>query len=122
MELNSEQLRVLRHMLGIDDPDAREPKPYRNYYAACPGDPAMAALAKTGAVRLARGPVEGFPYDYYVCTDAGTTAAIKSHRAIRKSKSQRVYSAFLSACDCFQDLTFRQFLTDPYFAETRRSA
>lgn len=122
MELNSEQLRILRHMLGIDDPDAREPKPYRNYYAACPGDPAMVALAETGAVRLALGPVEGYPYDYYVCTNAGIEAAINNHRTIRKSKSQRVYSAFLSACDCYPDLTFKQFLTDPYFVETRRSA
>lgn len=122
MALSKEQLRILRHMLGIDDPDMKESKPYRNYYAACPGDPELAALAQFGAVRLVRGPVEGFPYDYYVCTDAGITAAVRSHRTIRRTKAQRVYSAFLSLNDCFPDLTFKQFLTDPGFAETRRAA
>ena len=31
MELNTEQLRVLRHMLGIDRPDLAKPVPYRDY-------------------------------------------------------------------------------------------
>lgn len=122
MQLSNAQLQTLRHMLGIDTPDDRIPKPYRNYYAAVPGGPEMMALAALGAVELyakARRPSE---YDYYRCTDAGRAAAIASHRTIRRSKGSRVYSRFLDVRDAFADLTFKQFLTDPQFAQTRRDA
>lgn len=122
MNLTDDQLDTLRHMLGINDPDLRESKPYRNYYAACPGDPKLAALAETGAVRLSHGPRPGLPYDCYVCTVSGIQAAIQSHRTIRRTKAQRTYSKYLDHSDVCPDLTFREFLTLPEFAAARREA
>ena len=42
MNLTDEQLQTLRHMLGIDKPDEREPEPYRDYYCASRGDANLA--------------------------------------------------------------------------------
>ena len=39
MELTNDQLRTLRHMLGIDDPWMRRPVPTRDYYCANPARP-----------------------------------------------------------------------------------
>lgn len=116
MELNIEQLRVLRHMLGIDRPDMDVPKPHRNYYCANPGDPTMVELARLDAVRIydTRG-----GYEWYTCTDAGRAAGIASFKTIQYSRSKRRYSRFLDVRECCPDLTFRQFLTDQRFAEAR---
>lgn len=118
--LSPEQLDTLRHMLGINTPNHREPKPYRHYYCAAAGDRKLAELARLGAVELV--PNALWSGDYYVCTPAGRAAAIASHRTIRRSKGSRVYSKFLGIRDAFNDLTFREFLTDPRFADARRSA
>lgn len=120
LELTPRQLNTLRHMLGIETPNDRVPKPSRDYYCANPGDEKLAELERLGAVecydRAARG------YDWFRCTAAGRIAAMASHRTIRRSKSQRVYVAFLRCKDCFADLSFREFLTHPDFADTRRAA
>ena len=123
MNLTEEQLRILRHMLGITDPFKR-PVPYRDYYCANPGDEVLHELARLGAVKMYRRTTEaqGGDYEWFTCTPEGRAAAIADHRANRPSKSKRVYSAFLEVSDCFADLTFKQFLTDPEFAETRRRA
>lgn len=112
IELNSEQLRVLRHMLGIDRPEMDVPKPYRDYYCTTPGDPTMAKLLRVSAVRLyaTRGDME-----WYTCTPEGRAAGIASHKAIRYSPAKRRYIRFLDIRDCMPDLTFREFLTNPRF-------
>lgn len=112
MILNEYQLRTLRHMLGINTPDAERPKPYRNYYCANPGEKEMLELARLGAIELydTRG-----SYEWWQCTDAGRTAAIASHKTIRYSPAKRRYIRFLDLRDCFPDLTFREFLTDPRY-------
>lgn len=125
MNLTPDQLDTLRHMLGIDTPDDRVPNPYRDYYCAAAGDVKLAELERMGAVKCTRR--AGLPgvfseYDNYVTTPAGRAAAIASHRTIRRTKAQRVYSKFLDVSDCFADLTFREFLTGPEFAQTRREA
>lgn len=116
MELNDKQLSTLRHMLGINTPDDRVPKPYRNYYAAEPGDKEMADLAIRGAVQLylKRGGLE-----FFKCTEEGKIAAIKSHRDIRRTKKQRVYSKFLHVADAVPELTFKDFLVNPDFKRAR---
>jgi hypothetical protein len=121
VNLTANQLHTLRHMLGINTPDDKVPKPYRNYAAVNPGDPEYVLLAELGAVEIysARGPSA---YHYYRCTDAGQVAAMASHRTIRKTKASRVYSTFLRIHDCLPDLTFKSFLTDPKFSVTRREA
>ena len=120
--MTADQLHTLRHMLGINKPYDREPKPYRNYAAVNPGDPEYLELERLGAIEKVSGPSEWSEYDYYRCTEAGRAAAIASHRTIRKSRGARVYSCFLSMRDCDPDLTFRDFLTDPYYADVRRAA
>lgn len=117
--LTDEQLRILRHMLGIDNPYMAHPKPYRDYYCANPSDPALHELQRLGMATLY---ATRDKYEWFRTTDAGRAAAIASQKAIRKSKSQRVYAKYLDISDSFPDLTFKRFLTDPYFAETRRAA
>jgi hypothetical protein len=119
LALTDEQLRTLRHMLGIDKPEQREPQPYRNYYCADPRDEHLLALEAAGAVRMYR---RCSHYEWWTCTDAGYAAAIRSHRAIRHRKSRRVYSRFLDISDTRPDLTFREFITSPEYREARRDA
>lgn len=114
-----EQLRIMRHMLGIETPDDARPKPYRNYYCSPPDDPKLVELAKLGAIELYS---TRESYHWYRCTPTGHAAAMASHRTIRRTKSQRVYARFLDVREPFPDLTFKDFLTHPDFAETRRSA
>jgi len=121
MDLNDAQLHTLRHMLGINTPRDREPRPYRNYAAVNPGDPEFVELERIGAVERyePRGPSD---YHYYRCTDAGKQAAMRSHRAIRMPKAKRVYARFLSVRELCPDLTFREYLTSEDFADARRDA
>jgi len=118
-ELSSDQLKTLRHMLGIDDPYQRVPKPYRDYFCASPGDANLIALEQAGAVRRY---AEQGGYWWYETTPEGHKAAIASHRTTRAPKRQRIYLKYLQVSDVFSDLTFRQFLTSPEFADTRREA
>lgn len=114
--LTSEELRILRHMLGIDKPHVRHPKPYRNYYCANPGDPELHALMAAGAVRLYS---QSGGYESFTCTEAGRIAAVESQRTIRLGKPKRLYRAFLDVSDSWPDLTFKQFLTDPSLRRLR---
>lgn len=116
---NDVQLDLLRHMLGINTPCDRVPKPNRNYAAVQPGDPVYVDLAAIGAVeKMGR----QFELDYYQCTAIGKAAAMASHRSIRLTKSKRVYSTFLDVKDAFDRLTFREFLTSPRFTQSRKEA
>ncbi len=119
MNLTDEQLRVLRHMLGIDKPYEREPKPYRDYYCANPGDEKLYEMERVGAVRMY---AAHSGYEWFTCTDAGRAAALASHKTIRKSKGARLYRRFLELTDCWPEFTFKQFLTDPRLLDTRRQA
>jgi len=119
MNLSDEQLRTLRHMLGIDKPDERTPEQYRDYYCASRGDAELAEMARIGAVRLYR---QCEHYDWYCTTGAGRAAAINSHRKIRLPKSKRIYSKYLDIADLHEGLTFREFLTSPAYADARAAA
>lgn len=122
MKLTDEQLRILRHMLGIDDGSKARPEPYRDHYCANAGDPQLVELARLGMVRLAGKPSPGLPYETYVTTEAGRAAAIASFRAIQAPKKKRVYLRFLEVSEVCPDLTFREFLVREEFAEIRREA
>jgi hypothetical protein len=120
--LTKDQLHTLRHMLGINTPDDRIPKPYRNYAAVNPGDPDFLELEKLGVIKKCASAKPGVTeYDYYRCTDEGRLAAMRSHRDIRKPKSSRRYSMYLDISDLYPDLTFKEFLTDPYFKDLRNN-
>lgn len=116
---SDEECSVLRHMLGIDTPDVAHPKPYRNYYCADPENPQLQAMERKGLVECysRRG-----GYDWYRCTDAGRTAAFRSHKVIVYPKKKRVYLRFLHLSDVCPDLTFKEYLTSEHFAEDRRNA
>ena len=118
-EINQKQLSTLRHMLGINDPTVKTPKPYRNYAAVSPGDEEFKELHSLGLVRFVgyRG-----DYDYYSCTELGKLLAEKSHKDIRYKKSKRVYIKYLSVSDACPELSFKSFLTDPKFARYRKEA
>jgi hypothetical protein len=118
MTLRHEQLQILRHMLGIDDPRF-DPPPYRDYYCATPGDAHLHELQWLGAVRLY---CIRDGYEWFCCTDAGRAAAMASVRSIRKPKGKRLYAAFLNLKDCWPDLTFGAFLTDQALRRLRDEA
>lgn len=122
LPLTTDQLHTLRHMLGIETPDARVPRPYRDYAAVEPGNPEFVELARIDAVERYRTADAASRYDYYRCTALGRAAAMASHGTIRRTKAQRIYSKFLDVSDCFASLTLKEFLTDPQFAATRREA
>lgn len=118
---SDEDLRILRHMLGIDD--ARKlPKPYRNHYCANAGDPNLVSLAQRGLVVLSRPPSKSIPYETYIATEAGIASATSSARRRAWPRKRRVYDRYLDVKDVCPDLTFRDFLVDPEFAEIRRTA
>ena len=122
MQPTPEQLDLLRHMLGINDPSQRVPVPCRNYAAVSPGDPCYLDMAQAGLVERYRVAAGANAYDYYRCTDAGREVAMASHKTIRWSKSKRVYRKYLNVSDALTGLTFSQFLRDPQFADLRREA
>lgn len=76
-QLTAEQLRTLRHMLGIDNPYVKAPEPYRDYYCANRDDPNMHELARIGAVAARNDP--------YAYTSEGLTPLWTS-RADREKK------------------------------------
>ena len=114
-----EQLRTLRHMLGINTPNARFPEPTRDYYCANHSDEDLKQMERDGLVEVYR---HDRSYTFYRTTQRGRDLATTSHKAIRHSKAKRMYHRFLDASDAISDLTFKKFLTDPYFAQARREA
>lgn len=120
-ELSKDQLHTLRHMLGINTPNDRNPKPYRNYAAVEDGDPEYVTLENLGMVEK-KGRTIGGTYQYYKVTDLGKFIALKSHRTIRNSRSKRRYSMFLKMRDIDPDLTFKEFLTDDKWVDARMRA
>jgi hypothetical protein len=122
VDLTAAHLDTLRHMLGINDPGKKHAIPWRDYAAVNPGDPHYAELQDLGAVFRYHTAIPPNGYDYFSCTPAGRTAAIESHKTIRYSRSRRRYIAYLDISDSLPDLTFREFLTDPAFANIRNRA
>lgn len=119
--LTEEDLHVLRHMLGIDDA-RKPPRPYRDHYCTWPADERLTRLEALGLVRIARDPDLTIPYVTYSTTEAGRAAAMESAERRLIPKRKRIYSRFLDVRDACPDLTFREFLTSPDYAEARRDA
>jgi hypothetical protein len=122
MKCTEEQLDTLRHMLGINTPFDRVPSPYRDYAAVVVGDARFAEMERLGLVECYRRAKTEREYDYFRCTETGRAAAMASHREIRMTKAKRVYWRFLEVSDAIADLTFREFLVAPVYAEVRRDA
>lgn len=114
-DLTPAQLDTLRHMLGINTPEADAPKPYRDYYCAPWGMRELHELQRLGMVE--RYDTRG-GYEWFCTTPAGRAAAMASHRTIRYSAAKRRYLRFLSLRECCPDLTFKEFLKDRRFQAT----
>lgn len=84
-----EQVGHLRHALGLD----YGVEPYRDYFAACPGDPddkLWAGMVELGLAYLHSGPTELFPYNCYRTTELGRSVA---KREPQPAKSKEKTSA-----------------------------
>lgn len=117
--MTDEQLRILRHMLGINVSDTPRPAEYRDYYCANPGKPALHELARMGMV-VPYSTRDG--YEWFKTTDSGKDKARASQRAMLLPKSKRVYLRWLSIRDVVPDLTFRDFITQREFEDVRKAA
>ncbi|MFB3926601.1 MAG: hypothetical protein ACE14T_11165 [Syntrophales bacterium] len=108
------EIEILQHSLGLD----WERKPYRNYYAAAPGDfPEMDALVEKGLMKRGYA-VPGNDLRYYHVTDTGKKLAIDNLPPLPAKKIRR-YRRFLDAQDAYPGLTFKEFLTNPLFEDAR---
>lgn len=108
-------------MLGINDRSKRSPVPYRNYAAVNDGDKHYAEMAAAGFVKKS-GRTAGGEYQLYRTTEEGFRLAVESYKTIRLPKSKRMYLRFLSVADACPDISFKDFLTHPDFAQIRRDA
>ena len=111
---------TLRHMLGINDPSKPLPVDfYRDYAAVCVGDPHFIELEADGFVTCYRRADPNTSYDWFTTTPAGKRAALASFKVRQLPKAARRYKAFLRMADVAPDLTFREYLTNPAYAEHR---
>lgn len=118
-DLTPSQIHILQHSIGISK---RHDKPYRNFYAVYTSSdsvPDLEVLVKAGLMANGdKSPVNPDMVYYYV-TDAGREVAFKHLPKDTRTQKQKKYERFLYAKDAYPDLTFKQFLTDPYFKEAR---
>lgn len=102
-----EQLRILRHMLGIPGEGIGPPSAYRDYFASCPEGAQlqqMTDLESRGLVRRADEPRPGRPYVIFTTTAKGRQLAEESYVDLAKTltKSQLRYRKYLEVSDCFE--------------------
>lgn len=118
-DITPKQIDILQHSLGLSK---RHDKPYRNYYAVYADSDAIEdldALVKAGLMaKGGKSPVNSDMVYYYV-TDEGRKVAFEHLPKDTRTRGQKRYERFQNAKDAFPDLTFKQFLTDPYFKEAR---
>lgn len=116
-----EQLRKLRHMLGLTDRYKRDPQPYRNHWSADGDSPELEEMVRLGLCER-RDRVSFVPGVTYYATEEGKRWAMRSAMERRKPKGARTWATFLRCSDSDPDLTFREFITSPDYAEIRRNA
>jgi hypothetical protein len=110
--MKDEHLKVLRHMLGINDPYMAKPESYRDYYCANIGNKTLHELKKLGMVRLY---FTCDKYEWFTTTDLGKSKAIESFWLLQKPKKARRYLCYLKIKEVNSQLTFKDFLTLPEF-------
>lgn len=125
-DLTEADLDTLRHMLGWQKTDQRDPPDGRDYYCANPGDAHLARLEALDLVVCTRRAGEWIfcQYDYFTTTDLGKAMAGKSFYKRREKKSKRLYSLYLELRECWPDFTFHDFITsrDYDIVTARRNA
>ena len=115
--LTRNDIQILQHSLGL----TYKRVPYRNYYATSPGDPEIERLVDLGL--MSRGRKPGWTdFQYYHVTKAGEQLAIEEMPELPKlSRGQKRYQRFLDLQDSYPDMSFIEFLTDPYFKSYRET-
>lgn len=115
-------VRILAHALGIEhQQDRREPNEYRNHYVCNEGEPEVTQLVEAGLMVLASRPTWTGGAVQYAVTEAGKAQARAFWKSRQHPKKRRVYAAFMRISD-MREVTFREFLTSPEYAECRRNA
>ena len=114
IDISKEEIHILQHSLGLTYSEHI----YRNYYCAGPNDHRLDVLVEKGLMVKA-GPCPGTDNKYYHVTDAGKEIALDNMPVIPKAR--RRYLKFLDAKDVYQDLTFREFLTHPFWKDAREN-
>jgi hypothetical protein len=114
--MSERAIEILRHALGLDQSD----QSYRNYYAASEETSGLLE-SLVGRGWMVRGQDRGGGLFFYHCTSIGIAIAMEqtakpTRRAIRKAR----YLRFLNAKDAYPDLTFKEFLTKPFWEESRK--
>lgn len=117
--LSARELAILLHTLGLSDPYRRDS--YRNHYCASaqsPDLPTFQTLCDRGLMEERHPPAfVGSDYRLFAATAAGKAAALRERQ--RPTSAQRRYHRYLEIQDCWQDLSFKEFLTSPRFREER---
>ncbi len=120
--VSKEQLEIMLHTLGLNDPYRKES--YRNYFVASSGHsdlPAILWLVSLGMMveKHAPGFLENGDRVFHV-TDKGKEYCRINRE--RPSLAKRRYHMYLEVSDLDPDLTFKEFLTSPYYADARARA
>ena len=113
-------LGILHHTLGVSNPNKPEDPPYRNHFVLGDGHSDMTVLSvmvERGLMARRCSALPGGDWVFHA-TDDGVRLALQTRP--RASKRRQRYSRFLVYRDALPDLTFKEFLTSPDFAEARR--
>ena len=125
-DLTEADLDTLRHMLGWQKTDQRDPPDGRDYGCPNPGDPLFARLESLGLVTCLRRGKDAALHDLdtFTTTDLGKEMARRSFYQRRKSKAARKYAVWQRITDSWPELTFKEFLTsdDRDLVNARRDA
>ena len=120
-EVSAAGLEILLHSLGLRDPMIEES--YRNYFVAGPGHDDLLRLLDLcwkGLMKEHPGPGPGFLNKddrFFRATPLGIAVALKHRPKITRAQCR--YLRFLSVAEAWPDLTFREFLIQPEFAQYR---
>ena len=118
--LTPEELHVLRHSLGLDMHGRG--RQYRNHYCTGEGStcwPTIQTLITKGL--MVAGHTQSSGNNFFHVTREGKRMAVLGVKPLKIPKARRRYHKWCEVAEVCPDLTFREFLTAPAFAESRRN-
>ena len=120
MKIKVADIKILLHTLGLDATYI-QPFSYRNYFVANTDHadmPSLARLCEAGMMEERTPPSFLERGDrVFVATASGKIIAHKKRKRLTKAALR--YRRYLNISDSFPNLTFKQFLTHPYFKDAR---
>lgn len=118
--MHEQDMAILHHALGISDPMRPDRVPYRNHFVVGPGHadmPSLERLEEAGLMVRKRHALLNGGDRVFTVTEAGKALALQTRPRALKAKIR--YGRFLRIKEVLPDLTFREFLTTPQFANDR---